>query len=179
MGAVGHLVSVMSNKQQFAILKQQAHEAIERADAALRTKPYTPPTRSSDDLDGSWPADPPSIPRIPLVSAQPQIEWNRDSLKRHYAKVKEDVHRRTRARIERIERSNAAVYQQDEALEARIMTAVEARLELLQDEVEYSLQKIDAALDELADGIRELQNGRGADKSRVIDLPALPLRRVS
>jgi hypothetical protein len=81
-------------------------------------RPYF--AKPDDGSSSSWPADAPKFAKIPLVSALPQIEWNRDSLRRQQAKLREDVHRRLRAREER---SNTAVVY-DQQLDDRINAAV-------------------------------------------------------
>jgi hypothetical protein len=170
----------MTPEQKRRILVE-ARETLARLNAGIITKPYQPPLPSKGNGDGSWPADEPlQIAKIPLVSCAPMDAWRADGLRRQQAKLREDVHRRVRAREER---SNV-VYEQGQAIEDQVMSRVEQRLQTLEDALTYSLQKIDAALDELADAIRELQeqqtSGRG-DKSKVVDLPGpfLARRRAS
>jgi hypothetical protein len=172
----------MTPEQKRRILAE-ARETFARVDAGIKTKPYTPPPGPPPpkvDDEFSWPRDTDApCTRVPLVSAEPVEQWKRDALKRQHARLKANAEAKVR---ERIERSNG-VYQQEQALEDRIMARVEERLLQMEDEVVHALRKIDAALDELADGIRDLQqqtSGR-ADKSRVIDLPGplITRRRAS
>jgi 6-phosphofructokinase len=169
----------MTNKQEFALLKQQFLKDSERIDALVK-KPYAPPqpprSTSADDGLGSWPTDPPQIARVPLVSSAAAVAWRADAEARQAAKEAETERRQV---ADWLQRSNSAVYvdqQLDDKIRQAVDAAIAAEHELMIEVVGKALAKVKQdVLNELADAISQLQEqdvrGRGDKAARVIDLP--------
>jgi hypothetical protein len=178
MGAKRDLVSAMTNADRARILAE-ARETLERV-GRLLTKPYQPPPPADDD-ELAWPRDA-DTPRISLVSSDAMDAWRADAEVRQAAQDAADARRRREDQAR--EQQQVYVDQQSDVTELtkRLADLYETVSDLVDANAEHRARIAKLEAEQHAAELKHWTEHFarvGADKSKVIDLPALPLRRAS